>query len=501
MDGTYTVDNPATAATTLGIADGAIGAVTANINAQINATGILTATYRVVVLNTVPQGVSMVNTATATGEDGSGNSIPGNNPDVGDNSDGDTEDPDADDTGIASIPTMAPGFITDKTILAINDNTGNKTQVEVGDVVRYQYIVTNIGGGDAQNIQIQDIMPDGFSYVNGSTSASWPLGTSTSNPSSSGQTLTWNLNATLLGGDPSGETLTIQYKTLVTKDVADSGNTTFKNIASVTGKDLSGGDVQKPSLDPDDDDLDDQDDEEVSILLPFITLDKQTISIDEDVANTRVAKIGSIIAYKITVKNTGTGTAYNVIITDTPPGDWELISGKARTVVNKLSAGQSVTVNLTYQVKDTAVNKEDYINTAKATDTDKLGNPLQDLTDKESIDIYTQNTPDNDLNEFVPKPSNFETNCCLSVEKFISKIQPDFDYVKSKQDLYFRTDIAMFAATELYLYSKEFFIEQDEDFKYFEQTAMSGRNFSLLNYGNVSFQSGIGLPLWFSENI
>jgi len=86
-------------------------------------------------------------------------------------------------------------------------------------------IVYNTSGGPAYLTSISDTLAAGFSYVNGSTS-----GTSTSDPSIVGQTITWNLARTITAGS---------YITLSFAAVTSSIIGTYNNNASASGSDFT----------------------------------------------------------------------------------------------------------------------------------------------------------------------------------------------------------------------------------------------------------------------
>jgi len=102
-----------------------------------------------------------------------------------------------------------------KSVYSINGNTSNTTRVQPGDTVRYKIQVKNTSGyGLAIAVVTTDTLPTGFTYINGTTSATWTGGSSTSNPTISGNQLTFSFNnqAQIAPGD----SLVIYYSVRVT---------------------------------------------------------------------------------------------------------------------------------------------------------------------------------------------------------------------------------------------------------------------------------------------
>ncbi|MCK5804252.1 MAG: DUF11 domain-containing protein, partial [Lentisphaeria bacterium] len=248
--GSYVVTDPS-ASGTLAVPDGA-STFTTSLNATITGGESLTAIYTVLVTPSAIPAINLINTVSAVGDDGAGTPIPEENASVGDTSDDDTEDPDADDTGIATVRVGAPALVTRKSVVAINQlGTILETAfVEPGDIVTYEVGVSNVGSGPAQSVNLVDILPTGFVYE-GNTSAVWPSGTSIADPAGiPGPTLTWTMNADL---EP-GEELVLRFDAQVTSDIEQGA--TYVNIATATGEDSAGQPIPPDHHDvvPEDDD-------------------------------------------------------------------------------------------------------------------------------------------------------------------------------------------------------------------------------------------------------
>jgi len=324
--GSYSVDAPA-ASGSLALLDGATAFATA-IDAEIAGGGTLTATYAALVRSDAPPAIDLVNTAEATGEDGAGTEIPDENANVGDTSDTDAEDPDPDDTGIASVRVGAPALATTKSVLSIVRDgfpTGGET-VEPGDAVTYAVTVTNVGDGPAQNVDLVDRLPVGFRYE-GPTDATWPSGTSTADPTGvPGPVLAWPLGATL----DASETLTLQFVSRVTSDIAQGAS--YTNEVTATGDDATGQPIPPDASDvvPADDDPDDASDATLVGAVPALVTEKRVHDIVRDsrsVGPSASIETGDLVIYDLRITNVGDGTAYDVDALDTLPSSFAYRSG------------------------------------------------------------------------------------------------------------------------------------------------------------------------------
>lgn len=216
-EGSYEVSSPSTTGS-LGMVGGK-SSITTSMDATIDGGEQLVATYAVRVTDAAQAGVSLENVAEAEGFNGAGVEISDANPVVGDIGDDDVEDSDADDTGIASIyvgtPTRSvppevltatgrPALVTEMRVAHIvrDGRTGAGNEVLPNDRVTLEVAVRNVGTGPAYGVAVIGALPPELELVGGSSTARWPLGTSSSDPRGSfGPELEWNLAATLRAGE------------------------------------------------------------------------------------------------------------------------------------------------------------------------------------------------------------------------------------------------------------------------------------------------------------
>ncbi len=324
--GSYEVTSPS-ASGSLALSDGA-STFTTSIDATIDGGETLTATYAAIVTPAAPPAFDLVNTAETAGEDGAGTEIPDENADVGDTSDDDEEDPDADDTGIASVRVGAPALVTRKTVASIRRQgiAVDGDVVEPGDIVTYEVGVTNVGDGPAFRIDLFDELPAGFLY-DGGTEATWPSGASTADPlGAPGPLLTWLLEANL----KADEELVLRFEALVTSDIVQG--TTYTNTVTATGEDGAGEEIPPDNSEavPDDNDPDDTSDVSLIGAVPALVTDKSILSISRDgrsLGAVETIEAGDVITYALRITNVGLGTAYDVDVRDFLPTAFEYVDG------------------------------------------------------------------------------------------------------------------------------------------------------------------------------
>ena len=218
--------------------------------------------------------------------------------------------------------------------LSITKTTDAK-DVKVGDPFDYTITVKNTGTGNASNVVVEDTLPNGLQFVSSDPSPT----------SQNGQKLTWTISSIAAGGSA---TITLKVK------ASEAG--TYANTATISGTNKSGttGDVEvvKPEQPPTE---------------PNLSITKTTGAKD--------VKVGDPFDYTITVKNTGTGNASNVVVEDTLPNGLQFVSSdpspasqngqKLTWTISSIAAGASVTITLTVKaVTATSEGSDGYINTA-----------------------------------------------------------------------------------------------------------------------------------------
>ncbi len=224
----------------------------------------------------------------------------------------------------------------------------------IGDLITYT-VTSTLQQGTAKDFKILDTLPSGLEYdsttsITPGAGVSWtgspmtPTGTSTR---------TWAFgDVTVLGtaGVGSG-TITLVYVARVKDDsnnAVTSGTLTRSNSARAT-YDLAGGSEQTTSTSI----------ANISVKQPSLTMVKTKLS---PVAATVVA--GESVKYRITVTNSGTAPAYNVIIEDTLPVGMRQVSPS--------TAGSSTLNGNAYSDAITSFNSTTGLATWKLKDSDPV---------------------------------------------------------------------------------------------------------------------------------
>lgn len=186
--------------------------------------------------------------------------------------------PEADDT----VTTIAPALQGGKSIVG-------PASVSHGDIVHYRYVLVNTGTATARDIEVVDVLPaTTFSYVAGSTAASWPGASSTADPSvsPSGTTLTWDLDADLTPGDG----LILEYSVLVGRPLPGQ----YANTIEASGKDGGGAGVDALP-----------DTATVDIVRPPGSFPEVAVTKSLAPGQAADVPVGATVAYRIVVENTG----------------------------------------------------------------------------------------------------------------------------------------------------------------------------------------------------
>ncbi len=163
----------------------------------------------------------------------------------------------------------------------------DQIEFEPGDTVGFNISISNRGHGTIKSIDIKDILPTGFDFINFTCPASV-----TCIPSQSGSEVSTSFNYELNPDD----TIIVQVFTKVTSNAISGA---LPNKVTVTAIRSDGGILL------------DKDIAMVVIKKPYLTIDKWT--------PTPTRTSGTSITYLIRVRNIGTGTAKNITIEDDVP--------------------------------------------------------------------------------------------------------------------------------------------------------------------------------------
>ncbi|MDI6729920.1 MAG: hypothetical protein QMD06_00020 [Candidatus Altarchaeum sp.] len=218
--------------------------------------------------------------------------------------------------------------------------------VEVGDYVNFTIYVTNLGAYNATNIKVNDVLPSGFKQIS-------------------------------IYPDPSAiiiqpeETKNISIMTQVTLDVFEGININFVNVSgTANGKNIS--DTATVSIFV-----------KGKLAVPHMIIEKYSL-------NPTIQKVGDTwqpAQYRITIRNIGTGRAYNITVADMLPINWTITAlpeqscddgnivtwnGNNNFSINTISSGASCSFLYNVRVSPGA-NDGLYINTARVSGYDGIG--------------------------------------------------------------------------------------------------------------------------------
>ncbi|UPZ14215.1 PKD domain-containing protein [Flavobacterium humidisoli] len=276
---------------------------------------------------------SYLNTAQITGSD-----LP--DPDSTPNNNVASED-DQDNAEITFIGPSADLSLTKNVV------TGNTSPV-VGSQVSFELIIRNDGPNNATGVQITDLLPTGYQYVNYSSSAG--LYNST--------TGIWSVGTVDAGV---AESLILDAKVLPTGD--------YKNITQVIASDLP-----DPDSNPNNDDGDQSEDDEDNVLLTPIP-PSADLSLTKSVSNT-TPLVGSTVTFTIITTNHGPQDAALVQVTDLLPSGYTFSNFNATSgtynsttglwTLDILKSSESKTLQINAIVNPTG----DYTNIAEVTNSD-----------------------------------------------------------------------------------------------------------------------------------
>lgn len=281
-------------------------------------------------------------------------------------------------------------------------NSGTKTTAELkvreNNIVTYYLTITNNGQGNASDVVISDKIPEGLTLVDGSI---------TDNGILTEDTITWTLDTL-----EAGQSKEVSFSVTVPDVKVD---TEWKNIASVTYKDPDGTDGT-----PDES-------EEVVINqgAPKVVIVKtQALSGSASTKEVIEVKTGDILEYVISVTNTGSEEADNVVISDVIPegliiknySNGTLAGNEITWQVGTIVAGGSAELTITVEVPETTGQFKVWTNIAEVEyDNDPVDpnpDPSNPVSIFNSVDgmISATKTLSGDRTTFADNEFEFELN-------------------------------------------------------------------------------------------
>jgi uncharacterized repeat protein (TIGR01451 family) len=295
------------------------------------------------------------NSATASGKDPSNNTV-SDQSDDGDDTDGNTTNDDT-ITSITTVPSL-------KAVKAAQTPSGTK----VGAAINYNITVKNTGNVTITNVSIADTLTDAKGGALKLTS---------------GPTFSSGTNGATAASLPPGETLTYVATFTITQAVIDAGG--VKNTATASGKDPSNNTISDQSDDGDDTDGNASNDETVTAV-PLVGSLKAVKT-----ATTSGSRVGDLINYTITVRNTGLVTITDISLADTLTdlngNPLALTSGPIFSSGTKgatpasLAPGEALTYVASFTITQAAINAGGIKNTVTASGKDPSGKSVTDQSD------------------------------------------------------------------------------------------------------------------------
>lgn len=186
---------------------------------------------------------------------------------------------------LASIPSASA---------ALGINTLTPSETDICNPAKFVVYVNNTGSS-ASMIAVNVTMPDGFSYNPGSTCITSPSGSSQQDPAIMGLHINWTNSSWVLGNN---QLLKIEFN-LTAGCSAPSGKRLKVDVK------YSGGSVSHESL--------------------SIIVNQGLLKVTKEPSVIEAGK-WDIIAWVVRLENVGTGSAFNVLVNDTPSSGLELLS-------------------------------------------------------------------------------------------------------------------------------------------------------------------------------
>jgi uncharacterized repeat protein (TIGR01451 family)/gliding motility-associated-like protein len=218
---------------------------------------------------------------------------------------------------------QTPSYSIEKTLVSVNNDSSATKYDAAGDELLFSVTVTNTGNVTLSDLTITDTLTED----------------------------SWTLSSLMVD---STVTYTTSYQ--VSQSDVDSGS--VKNIATVTGNNPNGESLST---------------EESEIVVKVIqtsamTIEKTLLSIGGDVNATNYDAAGEVVAFEITIVNTGNVTLSNISVQDELTGDnWTL---------SELAVGESYSETTTYTITQADVDAGGIVNIALASATDVDGDEV-----------------------------------------------------------------------------------------------------------------------------
>ncbi|OQX86682.1 hypothetical protein B6D60_05665, partial [candidate division KSB1 bacterium 4484_87] len=197
-------------------------------------------------------------------------------------------------------------------------DTNNDGKINAGDSIRYTITIKNSGLGTAHNVVFTDSIPNYTQYVSGSAMTSKGTIVST-NP-------VFRVEIGSVAPNDA-EIVTISFAVLVNETITMISNQGYLDSDETK---------PTPTDDPDSDEEDDRTKTKKSSFSGNDDVLKTDIFIDTDASGSISA--GDTIKYQITIKNSGSATALQVVFTDTIPQETSLIENSVITSAGVVTA-------------------------------------------------------------------------------------------------------------------------------------------------------------------
>ena len=226
------------------------------------------------------------------------------------------------------------------------------SDVSVGDTLIYTITYGNDGDQSSSNVVVTETLPANTTFDAANSAFGW-----NENPSSSG------VFEFLLGSVPPGISGNLTFAVTVDDQLGAGVNQLLSNVTIVD--DGTNGADQNPA------------NNSASNVIDVSAAPEYGIAISDGIAS---AQPGQRITYEITVANTGNQDGTGVVVSDTYPmsaleivtaSDGGVVDAVGGTIVwnlGDLAAGDAVNLTVTADVKDAAVDVEEFTNVVDVTD-------------------------------------------------------------------------------------------------------------------------------------